>query len=222
MQNKLSGKEDSRQRASVPQRVGIPAILESVWDVYGEEQTKYISGIPRCHLWKECSAEYNKQAKDHHSFTCPTGVSCVSAMFTTLNNLDTALHPQIGVCRVLSTISVLSGKKWTFKTLANSRQADERELKQRGFQPRSAARGGDDEKATIEAKRKARIRTQSGYQTQKVKNRKGLSIEASRRKSPLVVLDGSERAVGAALRLLGILGVRRQSPPQRVLQIRRS
>lgn len=72
-------------------------------------------------------------------------------------------------------------QKWMFEVLPNVSKKDKKELKQRGVQSRRAAREGDDEKA-IKAKRKARIGTQSGYQIQKDKNRKG-AIEASKRKA---------------------------------------
>jgi ATP-dependent RNA helicase DDX52/ROK1 len=72
-------------------------------------------------------------------------------------------------------------QKWMFEVLPNVSKKDKKELKQRGVQSRRAVRDGDDEKA-IKAKRKARIGTQSGYQIQKDKNRKG-AIEASKRKA---------------------------------------
>jgi ATP-dependent RNA helicase DDX52/ROK1 len=72
-------------------------------------------------------------------------------------------------------------QKWMFEALPNISKKDKKELKQRGVQSRRAVREGDDEKA-IKAKRKARIGTQSGYQIQKDKNRRG-AIEASKRKA---------------------------------------
>lgn len=71
-------------------------------------------------------------------------------------------------------------QKWMFDALPNVSKKDKKELKQRGVLSRRAIRESDDQKA-IKEKRKARIGTQSGYQVQKEKNRKG-AIAASKRK----------------------------------------
>ena len=67
-----------------------------------------------------------------------------------------------------------------FDALPNISKKDKKELKQRGVHSRRAIKESDDQKA-IKEKRKARIGTQSGYQIQKEKNRKG-AIAASKRK----------------------------------------
>jgi ATP-dependent RNA helicase DDX52/ROK1 len=71
-------------------------------------------------------------------------------------------------------------QKWMFDALPNISKKDKKELKQRGVHSRRAIKESDDQKA-IKEKRKARIGTQSGYQIQKEKNRKG-AIAASKRK----------------------------------------
>lgn len=70
-------------------------------------------------------------------------------------------------------------EKWVLDSLPDISKNEKKELRQRGVQARRGVRAGDDEKA-VKAKRKARIRTKSGYEIKKEMNRKG-AIEASKR-----------------------------------------